>query len=221
MREVKVKICGITRKEDLDTAVAAGADAVGFVVGVASSPRNLSLVEAERLIRQVPPFVKSVLVTAPKSLDELEMYEKLNPDAFQVHCENMYVVASVRLKLPNITLIGVVNAHYNDAVNTAVKMAQLADAVLIDSSVNGKFGGTGVTHNWELSRQIKQAIHPKPLILAGGLNPENVADAVNIVEPYAVDVSSGVEKQPGIKDHRKMVKFIKNAKRMPKYENAK
>jgi phosphoribosylanthranilate isomerase len=221
MREVKVKICGITRKEDLDAAVAAGADAVGFVVGVASSPRNLSLVEAELLIRQVPPFVKSVLVTAPKSLDELEMYEKLNPDAFQVHCENMYIAASVRLKLPNITLIGAVNAHSNDAVNTAVKMAQLADAVLIDSFVNGKFGGTGVTHNWELSRQIKQAIHPKPLILAGGLNPENVADAVDIVEPYAVDVSSGVERQPGIKDHRKMVKFIKNAKRMPKYENSK
>jgi len=216
-----VKICGITRKEDLDAAVAAGADAVGFVVGVASSPRNLSLVEAELLIRQVPPFVKSVLVTAPKSLDELEMYEKLNPDAFQVHCENMYIAASVRLKLPNITLIGAVNAHSNDAVNTAVKMAQLADAVLIDSFVNGKFGGTGVTHNWELSRQIKQAIHPKPLILAGGLNPENVADAVDIVEPYAVDVSSGVERQPGIKDHRKMVKFIKNAKRMPKYENSK
>ena len=216
-----MKICGITRKEDLDAAVAAGADAVGFVVGVASSPRNLSLVEAELLIRQVPPFVKSVLVTAPKSLDELEMYEKLNPDAFQVHCENMYIAASVRLKLPNITLIGAVNAHSNDAVNTAVKMAQLADAVLIDSFVNGKFGGTGVTHNWELSRQIKQAIHPKPLILAGGLNPENVADAVDIVEPYAVDVSSGVERQPGIKDHRKMVKFIKNAKRMPKYENSK
>lgn len=221
MREVKVKICGITRKEDLDAAAAAGADAVGFVVGVASSPRNLSLVEAERLIRQVPPFVKSVLVTVPKSLDELEVYEKLNPDAFQVHCENMHIAASVRLKLPNTTLIGAVNAHSTDAVSTAVKMAQLADAVLVDSFINGKFGGTGVTHNWELSRQIKQAIHPKPLILAGGLNPENVADAVAIVEPYAVDVSSGIEKQPGIKDHKKMVKFIKNAKRMLKYENAK
>ncbi|MCX8153988.1 MAG: phosphoribosylanthranilate isomerase, partial [Candidatus Bathyarchaeota archaeon] len=190
MSNVKVKICGITRKEDLEAATTAGADAVGFVVGVASSPRNLSLAAAERLIRQVPPFVKSVLVTVPRSLDEFEAYEKLNPDAIQIHCENPYLVASVRLKLPNITLIGAVNARAPDALNSAVKMAKLFDAVLLDSFVGGKYGGTGVAHNWELSRQIRKAIYPKPLILAGGLTPENVADALHVVEPYAVDVSS-------------------------------
>ncbi|MEM2999201.1 MAG: phosphoribosylanthranilate isomerase [Candidatus Bathyarchaeia archaeon] len=213
MSNVKVKICGITRKEDLDAAAAAGADAVGFVVGVAASPRNLSLTEAERLLRQVPPFIKSVLVTVPRSLNELETYEKLNPDAIQIHCENLHVAASIRLKLPNITLIGAVNAHSADAVSNAVKMAKLFDAVVIDSFVNGMCGGTGVVHNWALSKQIKQAIYPKPLILAGGLNPETVAEAVRIVEPYAVDVSSGVEQQPGIKDHRKISEFVKKAKK--------
>jgi phosphoribosylanthranilate isomerase len=212
MNAVRVKICGITRKEDLDAAAAAGADAVGFVVDVASSPRNLLLNEAEKLIRQVPPFVKSVLVTVPRSIDEFETYEKLNPDAIQIHGENLHAAASVRLKIPNSLLIGAVNANLANVLDVVSRASKLFDAVLLDSFVNGKYGGTGIVHDWELSKRVKQAIYPKPLILAGGLTPENVAEAVRIVEPYAVDVSSGVELQPGIKDHKKLIEFIKNAK---------
>jgi phosphoribosylanthranilate isomerase len=212
MNAVRVKICGITRKEDLDAAAAAGADAVGFVVDVASSPRNLLLNEAEKLIRQVPPFVKSVLVTVPRSIDEFETYEKLNPDAIQIHGENLHAAASVRLKIPNSLLIGAVNANLAKALDVVSRASKLFDAVLLDSFADGKYGGTGIVHDWELSKRVKQAIYPKPLILAGGLTPENVAEAVRIVEPYAVDVSSGVELQPGIKDHKKLIEFIKNAK---------
>ena len=212
MNAVRVKICGITRKEDLDAAVAAGADAVGFVVGVASSPRNIALEKAEKLIRQVPPFVKNVLVTVPRGIDEFEMYEKLNPDAIQIHGENLHAAASVRLKIPNTLLIGAVNANSANALDVVSRASKLFDAVLLDSFANGQYGGTGIVHDWELSKRVKQAIHPKPLILAGGLNPENVAEAVRTVEPYAVDVSSGVELQPGIKDHQKMIEFIRNAK---------
>ena len=212
MTVVRVKICGITRKEDLDAAAAAGADAVGFVVGVASSPRNLSLTEAEKLIRQVPPFVKSVLVTVPGSIDDISEYEKLNPDVIQIHGENLHAAASVRLKLPNTQLIRAVNAQFANDLDAVSRAATLFDAVLLDSFVDGRYGGTGVVHDWELSKRVKQAIQPKPLILAGGLNPENVAEAVCTVEPYAVDVSSGVEQQLGIKDHKKIIEFIKNAK---------
>jgi phosphoribosylanthranilate isomerase len=212
MNAVRVKICGITRKEDLDAAAAAGADAVGFVVDVASSPRNLLLNEAEKLIRQVPPFVKSVLVTVPRSIDEFETYEKLNPDAIQIHGENLHAAASVRLKIPNSLLIGAVNANLAKALDVISRASKLFDAVLLDSFADGKYGGTGIVHDWELSKRVKQTIYPKPLILAGGLTPENVAEAVRIVEPYAVDVSSGVELQPGIKDHKKLIEFIKNAK---------
>ncbi|MBN1245218.1 phosphoribosylanthranilate isomerase [Candidatus Bathyarchaeota archaeon] len=212
MTVVRVKICGITRKEDLDVAAAAGADAVGFVVGVASSPRNLSLNEAERLIKQVPPFVKSVLVTVPRSIDDFAAYEKLNPDAIQIHGENLHAAASVRLKLPNTLLIGAVNAQLANDLDAVSRASKLFDAVLLDSFADGRYGGTGVVHDWELSKRVKQAIQPKPLILAGGLNPENVAEAVRTVDPYAVDVSSGVEQQPGIKDHQKIIEFIKNAK---------
>jgi phosphoribosylanthranilate isomerase len=213
MNTVKVKICGITRKEDLDAVAAAGADAVGFVVGVASSPRNLSLAEAGKLIRQVPPFVKTVLVMVPASLGELvEACEALNPDAVQVHGDNLQDVGAVRAKLPAKLLIGAVKANTEDAVCNAAKAGQTFDAVILDSFVQGKHGGTGIVHDWNVSQHVKQLVYPKPLILAGGLNPENVAEAVRTVEPYAVDVSSGVERQPGVKDYRKMVEFVKNAK---------
>jgi len=213
MKTVKVKICGITRKEDLDAAATAGADAVGFVVGTTASPRNILLEKAEKLIRHVPPFVKSVLVTVPTSFDELtETYGKLNPDIIQIHRENLPDAASVRLRFPNTCLIGVVNANPANALDVASIASKVFDAVLLDSFANGRYGGTGIVHDWELSKRVKQVISPKPLILAGGLNPENVAEAVRVVQPYAVDVSSGVELQSGIKDSQKMVKFIKNAK---------
>ena len=209
---VKVKICGITRNEDLDAAVAAGADAVGFVVGIASSPRNLSLGEAETLIRQVPLFVKSVLVTVPRSIDDFATYKKLNPDVIQIHGDNLHASESIRMKLPNTRLIRSVNAQVANDLEAVAKAAKLFDAVLLDSFAEGQYGGTGVVHDWGLSRRVKQAVQPKPLILAGGLNPENVAEAVRTVEPYAVDVSSGVEQQPRVKSHQKIVEFIKNAK---------
>jgi phosphoribosylanthranilate isomerase len=212
MRMVRVKICGITNKEDLDVATAAGADAVGFVVGVASSPRNLSLIEAERLIRQVPPFAKSVLVTVPNSIEDFSDYEKLNPDCIQIHEENLNAAEAFRVKLPNTLLIGGVNAQTATDLDFVSRAAKLFDAVLLDSFVEGRYGGTGVVHDWELSKHVKQVIQPKPLILAGGLNPENIAEAVRTVEPYAVDVSSGVEMQPGIKSYQKIARFIKNAK---------
>jgi phosphoribosylanthranilate isomerase len=213
MNAIRVKICGITRKEDLEAASAAGADAVGFVVGVASSPRNISVTDAEKLIRHVPPFVKSVLVMVPTSLEELvEACDALNPDALQIHGENLPDISFVRDKLPGKLLIGAVRANTTDAVGNAAKVAQTFDAVILDSFVQGKHGGTGVVHDWNVSQRIKQLVHPKPLILAGGLSPENVAEAVHTVKPYAVDVSSGVEQQPGIKDYQKMVEFVKNAK---------
>jgi len=212
MNVVRVKICGITQKEDLDVAAAAGADAVGFVVGVASSPRNLSPTEAERLIRQVPPFVKSVLVTVPRSMVDFETFERLNPDAIQIHGENLHTAASIRLRIPNTLLIGAINAQLTNDLDVVSRASRLFDAILLDSFADGRYGGTGIVHDWELSKRVKQIIHPKPLILAGGLNPENVTEAVRTIEPYAVDVSSGVEQQPGIKSHQKIIEFIKNAK---------
>jgi phosphoribosylanthranilate isomerase len=210
--KVKVKICGITNNEDLVTAVEAGADAVGFVVNVSSSSRNLTLVEAERLMKNTPVFVKNVVVTIPKRLSELvETYERLKPDILQIHGHNLSD-SVIREKLANTHLIRAIQLKSVHAVDEAVKAANTFDAVLVDSFVAGRFGGTGKVHDWELSKRVRQKVHPKPLILAGGLNPENVQDAVRVVKPYAVDVSSGVESQLGIKDSKKVFEFIKNAK---------
>ena len=210
--KVKVKICGITRNEDLVTAIEAGADAVGFVVNVHSSPRNITIENAEKLMKNTSVFVKNVVVNVPKRLSELvETYERLRPDVLQIHGHNLSD-SVIREKLANTRLIRGIQVKSDYAVDEAVKAANTFDAVLVDSFVLGKFGGTGKVHDWELSKRVKEKVHPKPLILAGGLNPENVQDAVHVVKPYAVDVSSGVEIKPGIKDSKKVFEFIENAK---------
>jgi len=213
MRRVRVKICGITREEDLAIAVAAGADAVGFIVGVPSSPRNISLKKAEKLTRLVPIFVKSVLVTVLTNINELlKTYEKLIPDAVQIHGGNLPDALTLREKLPNTPLIRAINANPLNALEVALEASKSFDAILLDSSAPGRYGGTGIVHDWDLSKCVKQVIHPKPLILAGGLNPENVKDAIRTVQPYGVDVSTGVELRPGIKDPEKIRIFVENAK---------
>ena len=212
---VRVKICGVTREEDLTTAVEAGADAIGLVVNVPTSPRNLTLREAKRLVSRVPIFVESVVVTVSSSPELLtEILECLSPDAIQIHGGETPGFRLIREKLSGIRLIMAVSANSDAAIEKAAKISSSSDAILVDSYVEGKHGGTGVVHDWQLSKQIREAIAPKLLILAGGLTPENVGEAVDFVHPYAVDVSSGVEQHPGVKDPKKVFEFVKNAKEM-------
>ncbi|MEX2723939.1 MAG: phosphoribosylanthranilate isomerase [Candidatus Freyarchaeota archaeon] len=215
MRTVRVKICGITSTRDLQAAVDAGADAVGFVVDVPGSPRNLSLEAAKELMRTAPVFLETVIVTVADSLNHLEkICEKLNPSTLQVHATNQ-IYQEVRERYPETRLIGAIGTPQHGSLNTmeaALRAAEILDAVLLDTSLPGKYGGTGKTHDWNLSRRVRDAIYPIPLILAGGLTPENVKQAITSVEPYAVDVSSGVEASPGVKDREKVYRFVKNAK---------
>lgn len=213
MRAVKVKICGITSEEDLKMVCDMGADAVGFVVGVPFSPRNLTLETAEKLIKLVPVFVKSVVVIVPKTIKEISaVYERLKPDAIQIHGEETLNAKILRKKLPNTLLIRAVSVKSKETMENATEESKAFDAVLLDSCLPGKYGGTGMVHDWEISKHVREAVHPKPLILAGGLNPENVKSAIQKVKPYAVDVSTGVESKPGVKDPEKVEAFIKNAK---------
>jgi phosphoribosylanthranilate isomerase len=213
MRTARVKICGITREEDLAVAVDAGADAVGFLVGVPASPRNLTLEQAKRLLKQVPIFVDSVVVTVPDSVDSLvKIYERLGPTALQIHGEKPLEASVIRKKTGDTRLIKTFYIKTANASGTIKEYSKDFDAILLDSFDRGQYGGTGRVHDWELSRQIRQIIEPTPLILAGGLNPENVKEAILTVQPYAVDVASGVESQPAIKDPKKVLAFIENAK---------
>lgn len=219
MRSVKVKVCGLTREEDLGMAVAAGVDAVGFIVGIPSSARNLTLQKAKNLVSQVPVFIDSVVVTTPKSIDWLEeVYYKLKPTAIQIHGKERLDISKIRERIPNTKLIKTIYVTKEVLNGNRIEELLTFDAILLDSFSKGKYGGTGKVHDWTLSKKIKKLLTPIPVILAGGLKPENVKQAILSVEPYAVDVASGVESYPGIKNWRKVRVFVENAKQI-KLEN--
>ena len=113
-------------------------------------------------------------------------------------------------KNSNLGIIKQIPIVDDNSISVAETYADLVDAILLDTKAGSEVGGTGKTHNWDISREIVSSIN-KPVILAGGLNPDNVANAIKKVKPYAVDVSSGVESEPGIKDSEKMKRFIQNA----------
>lgn len=215
MRRVRVKICGITREEDLAVAIDAGADAVGFIVGVPSSPRNLTPERAKVLIGQVPVFVDTVVVTAAQNIEELvEIGERLKPTAIQLHGKRQFEASEVREKVTDTRLIKTVYVNADSLNKENLDGLKDFDAVLLDSFTKGQYGGTGRVHDWTLSKKIVEAVAPVPVILAGGLNPENVREAVLTVQPYAVDVASGVELKPAVKDHKKVRAFVENAKQI-------
>ena len=209
---VMVKICGVTREEDVNAAVDAGADAIGFVVTVEEPPRNLSLREARNLMEQLPNKVDSVAVTVSNQLQEIvEIYRELTPNSIQLHGATSRLAHQVRLAA-DAKIIVAVDARSPDALEEAISHQASIDALLVDTYGPGGLGGTGCTHDWNLSRKIRDAVHPIPMILAGGLTPENVSHAVRAVRPYGVDVSTGVELQLGIKDAAKITQFVRKAK---------
>ena len=210
---MKVKICGLTRQEDVIASAEAGADAVGFVVGAPSSRRNLSLERAERLLRAKPSELEGVLVTVANDASELvEACQRLRVSSVQLHGNKSIDVSLLRNKVPNLALMRGVNANSANAFDEALAASRTYDAVVVDSYVGDQLGGTGLVHDWELSKRVRAAIHPKMMVLAGGLTCENVVGAVQKVQPGGVDVSSGVELQPGIKSHEKIFRFVENAK---------
>lgn len=212
MNKVRVKICGITSTRDLVLAVDAGSDAVGFVVDVPQSPRNLTRDKAKELVESTPVFVETVVVTVSKGLRHLKrLCREFSKSTIQIHrIEGAH--EEFRAQLPNARVIASIQAHPGFEIGFAVKAAQVYDAILFDSYVPHRFGGTGATNDWNRARLVRDAIQPKPLVLAGGLTPKNVAEAIKAVRPHAVDVSTGVESKPGTKDPNKIHEFVRNAK---------
>lgn len=194
----RIKICGITNREDAEAAVEFGADALGFIF-VPDTPRYVGDRAAE-LTRDLPPFIARVAVCAdaeqaravPTEFDTLQLYsgETDRPGARFIRAFRIRDASS----LDEIALM-LASAHSRP------------QALQLDAYHPGKLGGSGVAFNWDLAIEAKGRFGP-PIVLAGGLTPENVAEAVRAVRPYAVDVSSGVEAEPGRKDHTKLRNFI-------------
>jgi phosphoribosylanthranilate isomerase len=197
---VRIKICGITNEEDALAAAQLGADALGFIF--APSPRQILAERAREIIEILPPMVQTVGVFVDEDPEKVvRTAEYCHLDLLQFHggespgyCSNFdrRVIKAIRV-LNWQDLLGL--EEYNHVV----------DALLLDTYSPNQYGGTGVTFDWNLALRAKEYGR---VILAGGLNPENVADAVNVVRPYAVDASSGLEQSPGVKNHRRVAEFI-------------
>ena len=203
--DIRVKICGITNLDDALAAVEAGADALGFMF-YEPSPRWVSAKGVAEIVRRLPPFVAKVGVfvdaTEPDvrqamaacALDTLQFHGRESPE-FCARFDSVKVYKAFRVQ----------------SLESIADLPRFAtDAWLLDSFVPDKPGGTGVPFQWDLALEAKKL--GRPVILAGGLTPENVADAVRHARPYAVDVSSGVESAPGRKDHGKMRRFVAAAR---------
>ncbi|WP_225334854.1 phosphoribosylanthranilate isomerase [Halomicrobium urmianum] len=201
----RAKVCGITRAADRDAAVAAGADAVGVISEVpVDTPREVGPETAADLLAGVPPLVTGVLVTMPESVqDAVTLAERVRPDAVQIHGGlDPAEVGALRRRV-DAQVLAVADAE-GDA---AADYAAVADALLIDSVDEDGGGGTGETHDWERTRALVTGLDA-PVLLAGGLTPDNVAEAVETVEPFGVDVASGVESEGGAKDHAAVERFV-------------
>jgi phosphoribosylanthranilate isomerase len=208
----RVKICGIMNSIDLSSAISAGADAVGFIVEIDDSRHCLSAGEAADLIQLVPVFTKSVAVIAPHNVQEaIDLASRIRADVLQVHGSlSPEELAKLKGKVSQ-KLVAAVAASCE--LEDARGFARCADAILLDSMVNGKLGGTGAVHDWEQSARIARSLKV-PTILAGGLHHGNVAEAIIKVRPYAVDVSSGTETL-GKKDPEKILSFMREVRSCP------
>lgn len=203
-------------EEDILAAVEAGADYLGFVVGVPSSPHNLSMKTAHRLMEGVPDRIKKVVVTvkARPDIEKMLSYllRMLAPDIVQLHGHELSIPASIRQNFAEVEFIGAVPIRDESCLDEGLALSKRFDGIHADSYANGLSGGTGITHDWKLSSRVRDLIDPTPLTLAGGLSPDNVAEAIRVVRPFAVDVSTGVERGPGVKDRDKIIEFVRRAK---------
>lgn len=207
----RVKVCGQTRKADVAASIEAGVDAVGVIADVpVDTPREVDVEAAEDLLAAVPPFVSGVLVTMPDSPERaLDLVNAVSPDVLQVHAgmdvEALETLAG-ELQMPLL-----VGADANSSLQDLEQHARTAEALLLDSRDESGGGGTGRTHDWERAREITEAVSV-PVVLAGGLTPENVGAGVRTVDPFAVDVATGVEESGGLKDHTAVERFVAAAR---------
>lgn len=196
----RVKICGITSEADALAAVQQGCDAIGLVF-YPPSPRNVSIEQARRIVASLPPFICAVGLFVDASPQEIrEVLAEVRLDLLQFHGDETPLACSL-YGLPYIKAVRV--RHSTNLLQYTADYRD-ARALLLDAYKEGVAGGTGEVFDWSL---IPQAL-PKPVILAGGLNPDNVTEAVRRVRPYAVDVSGGVEQSKGIKDAAKIAAFM-------------
>lgn len=220
-----IKICGITNPEDARTAVDAGADALGFVF-YEKSPRKVDLETARNIVRELPPDIEKVGVfvdadaetiratTAKAGLTAIQLHGKDPVDDFWQSSQP----PAERLGISRVILAIPGDRLKEGGVSISERARNEIFALLLDAQCNGQFGGTGATFDWKGTRGMVQILGLHlPIIVAGGLTPFNVAEAIKLLQPFGVDVSSGVEAHPGKKDPAKIRAFIDAARAAAKH----
>lgn len=197
---VKVKVCGTTRLKDALLAVECGADAIGFIF-YKKSPRYVTAKTAKDICAKLPPFVNRVGVFVNETADNINrIADRCGLDAVQLHGDESPALCK-KIKPRVIKAVRV-----KDAAALKAMSGYTVDGFLLDTYEEDQWGGTGKVFDWELAARAKKY---GPVIIAGGLNPHNVKAAIQKVQPYGVDVSSGVEQSPGRKDPKKVKAFLK------------
>ena len=200
MSRTRVKICGITSAQDAEIAVAAGADAIGLVF-YPPSPRYVSIEQASEICRGLPAFVTVVALTVDLPAGEVdELLNRLPIDVLQFHGDESPEHCA-KFGKPYLKALRI---RPGMDIDGEIRRYSEANSVLLDAYRKGVPGGTGECFDWELIPEQ----HRSRIVLAGGLSPDNVAGAIAAIRPYAVDVSGGVEREPGVKDEQKVQAFM-------------
>ena len=205
--EIDIKFCGLTRLDDADEAVRLGASYVGVIF--AEGPRMLTADRARHVLADVPSSVQRVGVFADQPPHEISrMVDFVGLDVVQLHGASGHDRIAALRRETKAAIWSVLRVRPEQIAARMTELGDSADAVLLDAYVPGALGGTGVTLPWPMIADDVQRLRgDMPIILAGGLRPENVSEAIAAIGPDVVDVSSGVESAPGIKDHQRMRAF--------------
>lgn len=209
---IRVKICCISSAWEANLAVKYGASALGLVSEMPSGPGVITENEIAEIAGKVPPGVSSFLLTSKTTSSEIiQQHKKCGTGVIQlVDWVERVTYERLKLKLPGIKIVQVIHVNDNDAIKQAKNASRSADALLLDSGNPNldvkELGGTGRTHNWEISREIVSQVD-LPVYLAGGLNSKNIKEAVEIVKPFGVDLCTGVRTE-GKLDENKLAEFF-------------
>jgi phosphoribosylanthranilate isomerase len=213
-----IKVCGIQTVEEALGAIDAGANTIGLLLGISNMVRDrISVKTGQRVVDAIPKRVRSVMVTNLLDVTAISTIAKfVGVSTIQIHGDlPVTELSRLRLLLPNVELIKAVHVMSDETFVKAMKYAPHADMLLLDSGTQDGLGGTGQIHDWGVSRAIVRAVG-LPVILAGGLNPENISAAIGKVDPAGIDANSGLEYPDGRKDFEKIRAFSEAGQRLLK-----
>lgn len=205
-RRTRIKMCGTTSLQDAERAVELGVDALGFIF-VEKSARFIDAEAAREITRSLPPFLGKIGVFVDEGLTEIEeMVDYLGLNGIQLHGdEDPEFCRMIGRALPSCSVMKAVRVGQHTREDDFSPYYEQVNGFVLDTYVKDQEGGTGQVFDWNLIQELNIA---KPYILAGGLNPDNIASALATVAPFAVDVNSGIEESPGVKDHTLLAEFV-------------